>query len=83
MLLKEYQKTAVEELLKATKEELSKNKERSIVFKAPTGSGKTIMMQIFLRDFSSTPMRDDFAFIWISVNDLSKQSKISFEKNLE
>jgi type III restriction enzyme len=28
-------------------------------------------------------MRDDFAFIWISVNDLSKQSKISFEKNLE
>ncbi len=85
MLLKEYQKTAVKEILSACVKELNKARDKgsSIVFKAPTGSGKTIMMQNFLRDFSSTPLRDDFAFIWISVNDLSRQSKASFEKNLE
>lgn len=83
MLLKEYQKTAVKELLSACVKELNKNSNGSIVFKAPTGSGKTIMMQNFLRDFSATPISGEFAFIWISVNDLSRQSKISFEKNLE
>lgn len=83
MLLKEYQKTAVKELLSACVKELNKNSNWSIVFKAPTWSGKTIMMQNFLRDFSSTPISGEFAFIWISVNDLSRQSKASFERNLE
>ena len=55
---------------------------KSIVFKAPTGSGKTIIMQTFLKDFSESHLKDEFAFIWISVNDLSSQSKKSFEKNL-
>jgi type III restriction enzyme len=55
---------------------------KSIVFKAPTGSGKTIIMQTFLKDFSDSHLKDEFAFIWISVNDLSSQSKRSFEKNL-
>lgn len=83
MLLKEYQKNAVKELLSACVKELNKNSNGSIVFKAPTWSGKTIMMQNFLRDFSSTPISGEFAFIWISVNDLSRQSKASFERNLE
>lgn len=53
------------------------------MFKAPTGSGKTIMMQTFLGDLSSVPMSEELCFVWISVNDLSRQSKASFEKNLE
>lgn len=84
MILKEYQKTAVKELLWASIKELNKNKWlSSIVFKAPTWSWKTIMMQNFLQSFSESELKDEYAFIWISVNDLSRQSKLSFEKNLE
>lgn len=83
MLLKEYQKTAVKDLLEATKKELIKNKPTSIILKAPTWSWKTIMMQYFLKDFSIENIFWDFAFIWVSIWDLSKQSRKSFEKNLE
>ncbi len=83
MLLKNYQKTAVKELLTASIKELGKWKRSSLVFKAPTGSGKTIMMQSLLADLSNTPMSEELCFVWISVNDLSRQSKASFEKNLE
>ncbi|MCP4523676.1 MAG: DEAD/DEAH box helicase family protein [Candidatus Gracilibacteria bacterium] len=84
MILKEYQKTAVKELLGASIKELNKSKEiSSIVFKAPTGSGKTIMMQNFLQKFSESELKDEYCFLWISVNDLSRQSKLSFENNLE
>jgi len=84
MLLKNYQKTAVKELLWASIKELNKNKESSsIVFKAPTWSWKTIMMQNYLKYFAESNLKDEYAFIWISVNDLSNQSKKSFEKNLE
>lgn len=84
MILKEYQKSAVKELLWASIKELNKNKEiSSIVFKAPTWSWKTIMMQNFLQNFSESELRDEYCFLWVSVNDLSKQSKASFEKNLE
>ena len=84
MLLKDYQKKAVKELLSASIKVLNKNKPwASIVFKAPTWSWKTIMMQDFLKKFSESNLKDEYAFIWISVNDLSNQSKRSFERNLE
>jgi len=84
MILKEYQKIAVKELLWASIKELNKNKEiSSIVFKAPTWSWKTIMMQNFLQKFSESELKDEYCFLWISVNDLSRQSKLSFENNLE
>ena len=84
MILKEYQKTAVKELLWASIKELNKNREiSSIVFKAPTWSWKTIMMQNFLQKFSESELKDEYCFLWISVNDLSRQSKLSFENNLE
>lgn len=84
MILKDYQKIATKELLWATIKVLNKDWDttKSIVFKAPTGSGKTIIMQTFLKDFSESHLKDEFSFVWISVNDLSNQSKRSFEKNL-
>jgi len=84
MILKDYQKIAVKEILWATIKILNKNEDtaKSIVFKAPTGSGKTIIMQTFLKDFSESHLKEEYCFIWISVNDLSNQSKRSFEKNL-
>lgn len=84
MILKKYQKNAVNKLLNASIEEINKNKEiSSIVFKSPTWSWKTIMLQNFLKDFTNLDLDQDFCFLWISVNDLSNQSKKSFEKNLE
>ena len=82
MKLKKYQQKAVKELLTETKKCLAKNKQTSIVFKSPTGSGKTVMMQDFLKLFAENTFDEKYAFLWISVNDLSKQSKKSFEKNL-
>lgn len=84
MILKEYQKKAVRGLLSKTVEELNDNKQNSsIVFKAPTWSWKTIIMQNYLKAFSDSELMWEFCFLWISVNDLSNQSKASFEKNLE
>jgi len=84
MILKKYQKDAVNKLLKASVEELNKNREiSSIVFKSPTWSWKTIMMQNYLKEFSDLDLKQEYCFLWISINDLSNQSKRSFEKNLE
>ena len=82
MLLKNYQEKRVQELISTTLRLISENGSKSIVFKAPTGSGKTVMMQEYLRRLADTPTREEYAFVWISVNDLSRQSKKSFEKNL-
>ena len=52
--LKNYQKNAVKELLQETVKLLKKsNNSQSIVFQSPTGSGKTIMMQEFLLQFTN------------------------------
>jgi len=40
-------------------------------------------MQNFMKSFSESELKDEYTYIWISVNDLSNQSKRSFEKNLE
>ena len=82
MLLKNYQEKKVQELYNTTLRFLGESGSRSIVFKAPTGSGKTVMIQEYLRRFAETPTRAEYAYIWISVNDLSRQSKRSFERNL-
>lgn len=54
-----------------------------IVFKSPTGSGKTIMMAQFLKDLTQDPLFDvDKCFIWISFggNESYKQSKEKLSK---
>lgn len=82
MILKEYQERVVGRLFSGTVQLLAESGEKSIVFKAPTGSGKTIMMQAFLKRLAEVPRTKEVSFVWISVNDLSRQSKRSFERNL-
>ena len=83
MRLKTYQKTAVDKLLFQTKKLLDKQGEKICVFKAPTGSGKTIMMADFLQQFSREYVGSkEFAFIWISSHDLHSQSKEKLESYL-
>lgn len=80
--LKPYQQKAVNDLLELTKTYLKiwwNIKE--IILKAPTWSGKTIMMASYLEELKNEDIWD-FAFVWISVNKLHNQSKSSLENVL-
>lgn len=79
--LKEYQDEAIRELKVKANRILESKGNKSIVFKAPTGSGKTIMVAEFLKRF--VEHRTDnktFAFIWTAPRKLHDQSKKKLEK---
>lgn len=81
ILLKNYQNEAIndlsQKLVKLLKRQISR---QTIIFKAPTGSGKTAMMAYMLNKFcEELPDRFDLekrkaAFIWIAPNKLYIQS---------
>ena len=76
--LKPFQENAISELRKQFLELWkSDNRKIQLVFKAPTGSGKTIMVAQLLKDLTGDPQFDaDKAFIWISFSEDSySQSK--------
>ena len=74
--LVDYQKTAVEQLTKAYKELLySGNGSTQLVFKSPTGSGKTVMVASLLDEILREKLPDDTVFIWASMNKLHIQSR--------
>ncbi len=82
MTLKNYQKTAIDKLLKLTRVLLEKEGQRVCVFKAPTGSGKTIMIAEYLKNLSDEQLPTKYAFLWISGNNLHKQSRDKLESYL-
>jgi type III restriction enzyme len=61
------------------------NSKLPLVFKSPTGSGKTFMMASFINELNNLPQWDeDKAFIWITFSDdLAMQSKLKFENYFE
>lgn len=81
ILLKKYQDEAVNDLSEKLYKLLKKpNARHNLIFKAPTGAGKTIMMAAFLnRVCEELPERYELekrkaAFIWIAPNKLYIQS---------
>ncbi len=68
MILADFQKKAVDDLSKTFFNLWqTKNYQLPLVFKAPTGAGKTIMMADFLRTLDGNyHFDDDKAYIWIS-----------------
>ncbi len=73
----QYQVEAVKELVKKTRELLEENGTRKkLVFKAPTGSGKTVMASQMLDELTSELEQDgqEVAIIWIAPNKLHQQS---------
>ncbi len=81
-----FQKDTIDKLLETLTELWKKdNKQLPLVFKSPTGSGKTFMMAHFVRGLNHLPNWDiDKAFIWITFSDeLSMQSKDKFYKYFE
>lgn len=78
--LKNCQKGAVAELKERINRLLDKPNNPICIFKAPTGSGKTIMMAEFLKEF--VEHRDDhksLAFIWAAPRKLHIQNKEKLE----
>ncbi|MFH1565476.1 MAG: DEAD/DEAH box helicase family protein [bacterium] len=81
-----YKQKAVDELMLKSKLLLGKDiDKRTIVFKAPTGSGKTFMMSQFVKDFIAENKKDkqnDFCFLWMSIGkgSLQIQSHDSLKK---
>lgn len=76
-----YKEKAIAKLLDITNELLEGNSNESIIFKAPTGSGKTIIIADFLLRFVSN--RKDsktFSFIWAAPRKLHLQSKEKLEE---
>lgn len=77
MKLKDYQENSVTELVEKSRKQLSKNGNKKILFQAPTGSGKTIMMAEFLAKLSKSFIGENqgLSVIWTAPRSLHTQSK--------
>ncbi len=82
MQLKNYQKIAVDKLVRVSKKLLEKDDPRVCVFKAPTGSGKTIMIADFMEQLANERLPSAYVYLWISGNNLHKQSRGKLEQYL-
>ena len=79
---KQYQVEAVEALVKKTLHLLeSEGDRKKLVFKAPTGSGKTVMASKMLDDLTTQLAEEGkpVAIIWIAPNKLHQQSYMSMK----
>jgi len=72
----DYQHDTVDKLVQKFKDLIYYDQPKTqLVFKAPTGSGKTVAMAAMLEELSkATDLSDDFVYIWASVNNLHIQS---------
>jgi len=82
--LKDYQQQATENLHRKVENSLRSPENEVVIFQAPTGSGKTVMVSELLKELVRN-RRDDkkFSFIWVSVRMLHEQSKEKLEKYYE
>lgn len=84
MILKIYQENAINELLLKTKHLLGYTGSKKLVFKAPTGSGKTIMMAEFLKLLvDDHNIKQSLSFIWTAPRQLHFQSREKLENYYE
>jgi type III restriction enzyme len=77
----EYKDKAIRKLLEITNELLEGNTNDNIIFKAPTGAGKTIIIADFLlRLVTKRQDHKTFSFIWAAPRKLHLQSKEKLEE---
>lgn len=76
MRLKNYQINAIDELISKAKKLFTYADNKKLIFKAPTGSGKTIMMAEFLKRLcEDNEVKLSLSFIWTAPRHLHEQSK--------
>lgn len=74
-LIGNYQLAAVSKIVTGVKELLySGNPRTQLIFKSPTGSGKTIMMAKVLETLTDEKLDSDIVYIWAATGELHKQS---------
>ena len=84
MEMKNYQNDAVKKLLRQSKELFRERGDgKKLVFKSPTGSGKTMMMAEFLKQLSDDRDLPAFSYIWTAPRKLHTQSKTKLTKYYE
>lgn len=84
MLLKNYQINAIDELLNKAKKLFTYADNKKLIFKAPTGSGKTIMMAEFLKQLcEDKEVKFPLSFIWTAPRQLHEQSKDKLDHYFE
>lgn len=83
-LLKPYQRDAVDELKEYVKIGLNSKNRKSIIFKAPTGSGKTFMASSLFEEIAEENSNINFCVIWAcpGKGELHKQSLEAVKKYL-
>lgn len=74
--LKDYQEIAVREIKEDIERYLSRGRNKTIVFKSPTGSGKTLMASTVIEQLVEEHQNKNFCFLWTSIGtgELHKQS---------
>jgi type III restriction enzyme len=66
--LKKYQREALDKLVEESSRFLDRDgKGEIVVFQAPTGSGKTIVMARFIEELIKERKKDNLCFLWLSV----------------
>lgn len=79
--LRDYQEEAVTKLKSTANDLLNLTGNKTIVFKAPTGSGKTVIVAEFLKRFVENRTDEKiFSFIWTAPRKLHIQSKEKLEE---
>jgi type III restriction enzyme len=82
--LRTCQKNAVDSLKVKVENVLRSPESGVVIFQAPTGSGKTLMVSQLLKQLVRNRKDDKkFSFIWVSVRMLHEQSKEKLEKYYE
>jgi type III restriction enzyme len=81
--LKKYQEVALDKLINRTKEFFKEDGNETIVFQAPTGSGKTFIATQYINNIIKE-LTDDICFLWVSIGkgELHKQSYKSVKKDV-
>jgi type III restriction enzyme len=79
IVLREYQEKAVDELVEKISSFLDIAANKKLVFKAPTGSGKTIIIAEALKKLITEENRSSLSFIWAAPRKLHSQSKEKLE----
>ena len=80
MFLKNFQEKAIKKLLHRSFDLISDRDKKKLVFKAPTGAGKTLMMAEYISSLcGSDILTKNLSFIWTAPRKLHIQSKRKLE----